>query len=190
MLPAFVHPSAVVDPGAQLADDVRIWHFVHVCAGAQIGVATSIGQGCYIGNVQIGAGCKIQNNVSIYDGVSVADDVFLGPSCVFTNVQHPRAQVSRKHNYATTRIDHGASVGANATIVCGVRGIVIGAYAFIGAGAVVTHDVPPHAIVVGVPARQIGWACVCGERIDTNEPLHCQRCTAAYDLVDGGLQQL
>lgn len=187
MPPGFVHPSAVIDSGAQLGDDVRIWHFVHVCAGARIGVATSIGQGCYIGNVQIGAGCRIQNNVSVYDGVSLADEVFLGPSCVFTNVQHPRAHVSRKHEYATTRIERGASVGANATIVCGARGLLIGAYAFVGAGAVVTHDVPAHAIVVGVPARQIGWACECGERLDPEAAQHCQRCTAAYELINGAL---
>ena len=187
MLPAFVHPTAVVDHGAQLADDVRIWHFVHVCAGARIGVATSIGQGCYIGNVQIGAGCKIQNNVSVYDGVSLADEVFLGPSCVFTNVQHPRAQISRRHAYATTRIERGVSVGANATIVCGAHGLVIGAYAFVGAGAVVTHDVPPYAIVVGVPARQIGWACECGERLELVAAQPCQRCAAAYELINGAL---
>lgn len=186
---AFVHPSAVIDPGAQLGDDVRVWHFVHVCAGARVGVATSIGQGCYIGNVQIGAGCKIQNNVSIYDGVDLADEVFLGPACVFTNVQHPRAHVSRKHSYATTRVERGASIGANATIVCGAQGIVIGAYAFIGAGAVVTHDVPPHAIVVGVPAQQIGWACRCGERLASVAPLRCLRCDAMYELVGGALHQ-
>ncbi len=184
---AFVHSSAVIDAGALLGDDVRIWHFVHVCAGAQIGAATSIGQGCYVGNVQIGAGCRIQNNVSIYDGVRVSDDVFLGPSCVFTNVQHPRAHVSRKHSYASTRVLRGASIGANATIVCGAQGIVIGTYAFVGAGAVVTHDVLPHAIVVGVPARQIGWACVCGERLDSGASLRCRACDTAYALVDGEL---
>lgn len=186
----FVHPSAVIDAGAQLGDDVRIWHFVHVCAGARIGVATSIGQGCYIGNVQIGAGCKIQNNVSVYDGVSLADEVFLGPSCVFTNVQHPRAQISRKHAYVTTHVGRGASVGANATIVCGAQGLVIGAYAFVGAGAVVTHDVPPHAIVVGVPAEQVGWACACGGRLDLAAPQHCRGCNAAYQVVDGALVQV
>jgi UDP-2-acetamido-3-amino-2,3-dideoxy-glucuronate N-acetyltransferase len=159
---AEVDPSAVVEPGAQLGDGVRIWRWVHVRGGAVIGDATSIGQGCYVGDVTIGRRCKVQNGVSIYDGVAIEDDVFLGPSCVFTNVKHPRAHVARKHAYAPTRVGQGATVGANATIVCGVT---IGAYAMVGAGAVVTRDVAPHALVVGAPARRVGWVCRCGETL-------------------------
>jgi UDP-2-acetamido-3-amino-2,3-dideoxy-glucuronate N-acetyltransferase len=177
-----IHSTAVVDAGAQLGVDVRIWHFVHVCSGAVIGADTSIGQGCYVGNVRIGARCKIQNHVSVYDGVTLADEVFLGPSCVLTNVQHPRAHVDRRASFAATRIERGATVGANATIVCGVSGVAIGEYAFIGAGAVVTHDVAPHALVVGSPARRIGWVCRCGETLPGD--LHCQRCDDRY-VVDG-----
>lgn len=191
MPPAFVHPTAVIDPGANVGDDARIWHFVHVSAGAHIGEGSSIGQGCYVGNVQIGARCKIQNNVSIYDGVHVADDVFLGPSCVFTNVQHPRAHVSRKDSYAKTVIARGASIGANATIVCGDRGITVGEFAFVGAGAVVTHDVAAHALVVGVPARQVGWVCACGERLAARAGgQSCHRCAASYEIVDDNLRVL
>jgi UDP-2-acetamido-3-amino-2,3-dideoxy-glucuronate N-acetyltransferase len=191
MRAAFVHPTAVIDPSANIGDDARIWHFVHVSANARIGAGTSIGQGCYVGNVQIGARCKIQNNVSIYDGVSVADDVFLGPSCVFTNVQHPRAHVSRKDSYAKTSIARGASIGANATIVCGDRGITVGEYAFVGAGAVVTHDVAPHALVVGVPARQVGWVCSCGETLAVRAGgQSCHRCAASYEIVDDNLRVL
>ena len=148
---ADVHPTAIVEDGAQLGDGVRIWRWVHVRAGAVIGDATSIGQGCYVGAVTIGRGCRIQNQVSLYDGVTLDDDVFLGPSCVFTNVKHPRAHVSRKHAFAATRVGRGATIGANATIVCGVS---IGAHAMIGAGAVVTRDVAAHALMIGAPARR------------------------------------
>jgi UDP-2-acetamido-3-amino-2,3-dideoxy-glucuronate N-acetyltransferase len=166
-----VHPSAIVDAGATIGDGTRIWHFVHVAAGARIGARCSIGHGCYVGNVAIGDGCRIQNHVSVFDGVELAADVFVGPHVAFTNVAHPRAQVSRRAEFAITRVERGASLGANATVRCGVT---IGAYAMIGAGAVVTHDVAPHAIVVGTPARQSGWACRCGETLPGS--LICARC--------------
>jgi UDP-2-acetamido-3-amino-2,3-dideoxy-glucuronate N-acetyltransferase len=166
-----VDPTAIVEPGAVIGADTRIWHWVHVMPGARIGERCSIGQGCFVGNVAIGNGCRIQNHVSIYDGVTIADDVFVGPGCVFTNVAHPRAHVSRKAEYAPTRIGRGATLGANATIVCGVT---IGDYAFVAAGAVVTHDVPAHALVAGVPARIAGWACRCGETLPAS--LACSRC--------------
>ena len=166
-----IHASAIIEDGAQIGAGTRVWHWVHVMGGAKIGAYGSIGQGCFIGNVTIGDGCRIQNNVSVYDGVTLEDDVFLGPSCVFTNVLHPRAHVPCKDTYAPTRVGKGATIGANATILCGV---VIGAYAVIGAGAVVTHDVLSHALVVGVPARRIGWACRCGETLPDH--LTCARC--------------
>jgi UDP-2-acetamido-3-amino-2,3-dideoxy-glucuronate N-acetyltransferase len=180
-----VHPSALVEHGATLGREVRIWHWVHVRAGAVIGDRTSIGQGCYVGAVTIGRGCRIQNHVSLYDGVTVEDDVFLGPSCVFTNVKHPRAFVSRKHAFAPTLICRGASVGANATIVCGVT---VGAFAMIGAGAVVTRDVPPYALVVGAPARQAGWVCRCGETLPA-DPTTCAHCDAHYFVGPTGLTE-
>jgi UDP-2-acetamido-3-amino-2,3-dideoxy-glucuronate N-acetyltransferase len=166
------HPTAIVDPGAEIGDGSRIWHFAHVSGGARVGKDCVVGQGCYIANVAIGDGVRIQNNVSVYDGVELADHVFVGPSAVFTNVINPRSQVSRKHEYRPTRVGRGASIGANATIVCGVA---IGAYAFVGAGAVVSRDVPDHALVVGVPARQIGWMCRCGERL-AGFPASCSHC--------------
>lgn len=174
-----VHPSAIVEPGARLGDDVRIWHWVHVRAGAVIADRTSVGQGCYIGAVTVGRGCRIQNNVSLYDGVTLEDDVFLGPACVFTNVKHPRAHVSRKHAYAPTVVGRGASVGANATIVCGVS---IGSYAMIGAGAVVTRDVPAHALMIGTPARRVGWVCRCGETLPVAAEARCAGCGDRYEL--------
>jgi UDP-2-acetamido-3-amino-2,3-dideoxy-glucuronate N-acetyltransferase len=177
-----VHPTAIIDDGARLGVGVRIWHWVHVRAGAVIGDGTSIGQGCYIGEVAIGRGCRIQNHVSLFDGVTLEDDVFLGPSCVFTNVAHPRAQVSRKHAFSPTVVGRGATVGANATIVCGVS---IGAYAMVGAGAVVTRDVPPHALVLGAPARRTGWACRCGETLPRAiGRVRCERCGDEYALSD------
>lgn len=166
-----LHPTAVIDTGAQIGEGTKVWHFVHVMPGAVIGERCVIGQGCFIGNVRIGAGCKVQNNVSIYDGVTLEDDVFVGPSCVFTNVLHPRAYVERKAEFALTLVRTGASLGANATIIAGVT---IGRYALIGAGAVITDDVPDHAIVVGNPARRIGWACPCGETLPAD--LTCARC--------------
>ena len=172
-----IHPTAIVEqPDTYVGADTQIWQWVHVRAGAHIGERCSIGQGCYVGGkVRIGHGCRIQNNVSLYDGVLLDDDVFLGPSCVFTNVKHPRAHVARKDAFLRTRVGRGATIGANATIVCGVE---IGAYAMIGAGAVVTHDVPAHALVVGTPARRVGWACRCGETLP--EALACQRCGDVY----------
>lgn len=159
-----VHPSAIVDAGAQIGDGTRVWHFVHVSAGARIGANCSLGQGVYVGNdVAIGDNVKIQNNVSVYDAVTLEDDVFCGPSMVFTNVLNPRSAVVRKHEYRRTLVRRGATLGANCTIVCGTT---IGRHAFIGAGAVVTHDVPDFALVAGVPARQIGWMSRHGERLE------------------------
>ena len=162
-MPITVHPSAIIDEGSQIGDESRIWHFVHVCGGARIGKAVSLGQSVYVGNrVVIGNHCKIQNNVSVYDNVTLEDGVFCGPSAVFTNVYNPRAMIARKDEYRDTLVRRGATIGANATIVCGVT---IGEFAFVGAGAVVTDDVPDYALVVGVPARQIGWMSEFGERI-------------------------
>jgi UDP-2-acetamido-3-amino-2,3-dideoxy-glucuronate N-acetyltransferase len=158
-----VHPSAIVDDGAQLGAGTRVWHFAHVCAGARIGAGCSLGQGVYVGNdVTIGDNVKIQNNVSVYDGVTLEDDVFCGPSVVFTNVHNPRSAVPRKNEYRPTLVKRGASLGANCTVVCGTT---IGRYAFVGAGAVVSRDVPDFALVVGVPARRIGWVGRHGERL-------------------------
>jgi len=160
----FCHETAVIDEGAQIGDESRVWHFVHVCGGACIGAGVSLGQNVFVGNrVVVGDKCKIQNNVSIYDDVTLEDGVFCGPSMVFTNVHNPRALVERKDEYRPTLIRRGASLGANCTIVCGS---VVGAYAFVGAGAVVSRDIPDFALVVGVPARQIGWMSAFGERLD------------------------
>lgn len=159
-----VHASAIVDDGAQIGDDSRIWHFVHVCGGARIGKGVSLGQNVFVGNkVVIGDSCKIQNNVSVYDNVTLEEGVFCGPSMVFTNVYNPRSLVERKNEYRDTLVKRGATLGANSTIVCGVT---IGRFAFIGAGTVVTKDIPDYALVVGVPARQIGWMSEFGERLN------------------------
>jgi UDP-2-acetamido-3-amino-2,3-dideoxy-glucuronate N-acetyltransferase len=159
-----IHPSAIVDAGAQLGDGTRVWHFVHVSAGARIGARCSLGQGVFVGNdVTIGDNVKIQNNVSVYDAVTLDDDVFCGPSMVFTNVHNPRSAVPRKSEYRRTRVGRGATLGANCTIVCGTT---VGEYAFVGAGAVVARDVPAYALVVGVPARRIGWMSRHGERLE------------------------
>ena len=158
-----VHPSAIVDAGAQLGEGTKVWHFAHVCAGARIGADCSLGQGVYVGNdVVIGRNARIQNNVSVYDAVTLEDDVFCGPSMVFTNVYNPRAAVTRKSEYRRTLVRAGATLGANCTIVCGVT---VGRHAFVGAGAVVNRDVPAFALVVGVPAQQIGWMSRHGERL-------------------------
>lgn len=163
MATTFIHPSAIVDPGAQLGDNCRIWHFVHISAGARIGRDCSFGQNVFVGNdVVIGNNVKIQNNVSVYDAVALEDDVFCGPSMVFTNVYNPRAAVNRKAEYRRTVVRLGATLGANCTIVCGVT---VGVHAFVGAGAVVQRDVPDFALVVGVPAHQIGWMSRSGERL-------------------------
>ena len=160
---AVIHPSAIVDDGATLGDGTRVWHFVHVSPGARIGRGCSLGQGVYVGNdVAIGDNVKIQNNVSVYDAVTLEDDVFCGPSMVFTNVHNPRSAVPRKNEYRRTLVKRGATLGANCTIVCGTT---IGEHAFVGAGAVVSRDVPAYALVVGVPARRIGWVSRHGERL-------------------------
>lgn len=178
----FIHPSAVVDVGVNLAEGVKIWHFVHVCQGASIGRGTSLGQNVFVArNVRIGQRVKVQNNVSLFEGVEVEDDVFLGPSCVFTNVINPRAFVERKHEYRPTRVGRGASIGANATIICGSS---IGQYAFVAAGATVTRDVPPYALVVGSPARVRGFMCVCGEKLSGSGRVVCTSCQRAF-VVQG-----
>ncbi len=159
-----IHPSAIVDDGAQLGDGTRVWHFAHVSPGARIGEHCSLGQGVYVGNdVTIGRNVKIQNNVSVYDAVTLEDNVFCGPSMVFTNVHNPRAAVTRKHEYRRTLVKRGATLGANCTVVCGTT---IGEYAFVGAGALVSRDVAAYALVVGVPARRIGWMSRHGERLE------------------------
>jgi UDP-2-acetamido-3-amino-2,3-dideoxy-glucuronate N-acetyltransferase len=159
-----IHSSAIIDDGAEIGEGSRVWHFAHICSGARIGKTVSLGQGVFVGNkVVIGDKCKIQNNVSVYDNVTLEDGVFCGPSMVFTNVYNPRALIERKDQYRNTLVKKGATLGANCTIVCGVT---IGAFAFIGAGAVVTKDVPDYALMVGVPARQIGWMSEYGEQLD------------------------
>lgn len=166
----YQHETAIVDDGAQIGEDSRVWHFVHVCGGAKIGKGVSLGQNVFVGNrVVIGDHCKVQNNVSVYDNVILEEGVFCGPSMVFTNVYNPRSLIERKDQYRDTLVKKGATLGANCTIVCGVT---IGAYAFVGAGAVVNKDVPAYALMVGVPAKQIGWMSEFGEQLDL--PLHGQ----------------
>ena len=163
MVNTFVHETAIVDAGALIGEGSRIWHWVHVCGGAKIGKGVSLGQNVFVGNqVEIGDGCKIQNNVSVYDNVTLERGVFCGPSMVFTNVYNPRSLVERKSEYRETRVCEGATLGANCTIVCGTT---VGEYAFIGAGAVVNKDVKPYALMVGVPAKQIGWMSEFGEQL-------------------------
>ena len=159
-----IHPSAIVDEGANIGDGSRVWHFAHICSGAVIGSNVSMGQGVYVANdVRIGNGCKIQNNVSIYDNVHLDDDVFCGPSMVFTNVHNPRSLIDRKNDYRDTLVKQGATLGANCTVLCG---ITIGEFAFIGAGAFVNKNVPAYALMVGVPAKQVGWMSEFGEQLD------------------------
>lgn len=179
IMAVFIHGTAIVDEGAKLGDGTKVWHWVHISSGAVIGERCSFGQNVFVGNdVVIGNNVKVQNNVSIYDAVTLEDDVFCGPSMVFTNVSNPRSHVSRKHEYRRTIVRRGASIGANATIVCGHS---IGAYAFIGAGAVVTKDVPAYALMVGTPAHRIGWVCQCGVRLPDGMGLvHCPDCSTPY----------
>lgn len=184
-----VHETAVVDEGAQIGAGTRVWHWTHICGGARIGKDCSLGQNVFVANkVLIGDNVKIQNNVSVYDNVTLEDDVFCGPSMVFTNVYNPRSAVSRRDEYMDTLVCRGASIGANATIVCGVS---IGKYAFVGAGAVVKQDVPDYALVVGVPARQIGWMSEFGEQLELpvkgDAEAVCANSGAKYVLSDGKL---
>lgn len=180
----YQHPSAIVDEGAQIGEGSRIWHFVHVCPGARIGNGVSLGQGVFVGNrVFIGDNCKVQNNVSVYDNVTLEEGVFCGPSMVFTNVYNPRSLIERKNEYRDTLVKKGATLGANCTIVCGVT---IGEFAFVGAGAVVNKNIPAYALMVGVPARQIGWMSEYGEQLDmpiegVGEAI-CEHTGAVYTL--------
>ena len=179
-----IHASAIVDEGAQLGAGTSVWHFAHVCAGARVGAGCSLGQGVYVGNdVVIGDNVKIQNNVSVFDGVTLEDDVFCGPSMVFTNVHNPRSAVPRKAEYRKTLVKRGATLGANCTVVCGTT---IGRHAFVGAGAVVSRDVADFALVVGVPARRIGWVGRHGERlVFANDEAVCPATGERYRLRDG-----
>ncbi len=183
----FAHPSAFVDDGSTIGDGTKIWHFSHIMSGARVGRRCNIGQNVVISpEVVIGDNVKIQNNVSVYTGVVLEDDVFCGPSMVFTNVVNPRSHVSRRDEYRQTRVGRGATLGANSTVVCGHA---IGRYAFIGAGAVVTRDVPDYALVVGNPARLVGWMCECGVKLSaahvTGPVLRCDACGASYAASDG-----
>lgn len=184
---ALIHPTAEIDDEVVIGDRTRIWHFSHILRGTRIGADCSFGQNCCIGaNVTIGNGCRIQNNVSIYDGATLEDDVFCGPSCVFTNVLTPRAFISRKHEFLPTLVRRGASIGANATVVCGTT---LGRYCLIGAGAVVIRDVPDHALMVGNPARRIGWVSETGDRLGTD--LVCPRTGERYEETpDGQLRKI
>lgn len=183
----FRHETAVVDPGAVIGEDTRIWHFCHVAAGARIGRRCVLGQNVYVApTVVVGDDVRIQNNVSLYDGVTLEDAVFLGPSAVFTNVTTPRAEFPRKHEYRPTLVRRGASIGANATILCGHT---IGRYAMVGAGAVVTKDVLDHALVLGVPACHAGWVCCCGVRLTlAGDAARCLTCDRQYRHTGEGLR--
>ena len=179
-----VHETAIVDRGAQIGAGSRIWHWVHVCSGAEIGNNVSLGQNVFVGNkVKIGDNCKVQNNVSVYDNVTLEDGVFCGPSMVFTNVYNPRSLIERKDEYLDTYVGKGVTLGANCTIVCGVH---IGAFAFVGAGAVITRDVKPYALMVGVPAKQIGWMSEFGEQLNLplkgNAACECSHTNDVYKL--------
>ena len=183
----FAHESSYIDDGAVIGKGTKIWHFCHVMAGAVIGERCNLGQNVVVmGGTRLGDNVKVQNNVSIYEGVTLEDDVFCGPSCVFTNVVNPRSHVSRKSEYRKTLVRRGASIGANATILCGVT---LGEYSFIGAGAVVRSDVSAFALMVGVPARRVGWMCQCGVRLQIREGRAiCAACGAGYQETDGTLR--
>jgi UDP-2-acetamido-3-amino-2,3-dideoxy-glucuronate N-acetyltransferase len=187
-----LHPSAIVDEGAEIGEGSRIWHFVHVCSGARIGKNVSLGQNVFVGNrVTIGDNCKIQNNVSIYDNVYLEEGVFCGPSMVFTNVYNPRALIERKDQYRDTLVKRGATLGANCTIICGVT---IGQFAFVGAGSVINRSVPDYALVVGVPGRQIGWMSEFGEQLQLplqgSGEVRCSQTNAVYRLVNNLVEKL
>lgn len=189
---AIIHPTAIIDEGAVIGDGTRVWHWVHICGGARIGEGCSFGQNVFVGNdVVIGNNVKVQNNVSIYDAVTLEDDVFCGPSMVFTNVYNPRSAVNRKEEYRRTLISRGATLGANCTIICG---ITVGAYAFIAAGAVVNRSVQPYALFAGVPARQIGWMSRHGERLDLplsgSGEAECGATGDRYKLTNGSCECL
>ena len=182
---AFIHETAVIDAGAQIGENSKVWHFCHLMGGAVIGKNCSLGQNVFVASsVVLGDGCKIQNNVSLYEGVVCEEEVFLGPSCVFTNVKNPRSSVNRRSEYLSTRVGKGATIGANATIICGLS---LGAHCFVGAGAVVTRDVPDFALVVGNPAQQIGWMSRRGERLNFNDEgmAVCPLSNERYILQDG-----
>jgi len=186
-MPYFAHPTAVIDEGCEIGDDVKIWHFSHLMTGCKIGDGCNFGQNVVVSpGVVLGKNVKVQNNVSIYEGVICEDDVFLGPSMVFTNVINPRSAIIRKHQYAKTLVGKGATIGANATIVCGNE---IGEYAFIGAGAVVTKSIQPYALVVGNPAKQIGWVSEYGHRLnfDENGKAVCEESKQEYFLKEGAV---
>lgn len=187
----YQHTTAIIDDGAQIGEGSRVWHFVHVCSGARIGKDVSLGQNVFVGNkVVVGDHCKIQNNVSVYDNVTLEDGVFCGPSMVFTNVYNPRSLVERKNEYRDTLVKQGATLGANCTIVCGVT---VGKFAFVGAGAVINKDVPDYALMVGVPARQIGWMSSHGEQLDLpllgNGEAACPQTGQRYVLENGRVRE-
>jgi UDP-2-acetamido-3-amino-2,3-dideoxy-glucuronate N-acetyltransferase len=189
-LPYFVHPTALIDEEVEIGEGTKIWHFSHILRGSRIGKNCVLGQNVVVGPfVKVGNNCKIQNNVSLYYGVELEDGVLCGPSCVFTNDKYPRAFIERRNEFLQTRVRRGATLGANATIMCGVT---IGQFAMVGAGAVVTQDVPDYALVVGNPARQVGWVCTCGETLSQrHEGLwHCQRCDTLYQETLKGLAPL
>ena len=180
----YVHPTAIVDEGALVGEGSKIWHFSHVMPGAKIGKDVVLGQNCYVASkAEIGDGCRLQNNISVYDLVILEEEVFVGPSAVFTNVRNPRAFVSRKDEYAVTRVKRGATLGANSTVVCGAT---VNEYAFIAAGSVVSKDIPAYALAVGVPARVVGFVCRCGDRLSFDEEGNstCSRCGLSYRKLD------
>lgn len=187
---AWTHPTAIVEAGARLGAETRVWHYCHVMAGAVIGARCVLGQNCFVAStVKIGDGTRVQNNVSLYDGVELEDDVFCGPSVVFTNVKHPRAFVSRRSEYGRTRVRQGATLGANCTVL---PGVTIGRFAFVGAGAVVTKDVAPFALVMGVPAVPVGWVSHVGERLsfEGGDVATCPRSDRRYRVIAGELREL
>ena len=180
---AFIHESSYIDDEVEIGAGSKIWHFCHICSNSRLGANCTVGQNVCIGpDVTIGNGCKIQNNVSVYKGVVLEDDVFCGPSMVFTNVYNPRAHVQRMSEARKTLVRQGATLGANCTVVCGVT---VGRYAFVGAGSVVTKDVPDHALVYGNPARCKGWVCTCGEKLSVE--LRCPRCASCYQIEHGNV---